>query len=72
MDSSLTVALISAKTTVLNPLRAVERDFQSLSALMYESLVTLNDSYEPEPCLATSWDISADYKTWTFHIRTDA
>ncbi len=71
MDSSLTVGLISAKTTVLNPLRAVERDFQSLTALMYESLVTLNDSYEPEPCLATSWDISPDYKTWTFHIRTD-
>ena len=71
MDDSLTVGLISVKTQSLNPLLALERDFQSLTGLIYESLVTLNDDYEPEPCLAASWKTS-DCTGWTFTLRDDA
>ena len=71
MDDSLTVGLISAKTQSLNPLLALERDFQSLTGLIYESLITINDDYEPEPCLAASWKTS-DCTGWTFTLRDDA
>ena len=43
IGTSFSVGMISVKTTVLNPLLALERDFQSLHSLIYESLITLND-----------------------------
>ena len=41
-----------------------------LSALM-DPLVKLGDDLQPVPSLAESWDISADRKTVTFHLRQD-
>ena len=38
---------------------------------LYETLVMFTPSGEPKPHLATSWEASADAKTWTFHLRTD-
>lgn len=69
IDDSLTVGMISVKTQRLNPLLAVERDFQSLTGLIYESLVTINDDYNPEPCLAT-WKTD-DCTNWTFTLKDD-
>ena len=63
--------MISVKTQYLNPLWALERDFQSLHSLMYESLIRLNDDYEPEPYIATDWLPSNDCKSWTFRLRDD-
>lgn len=34
-------------------------------------MVTLDDYYLPQPCLAESWEESASGKTWTFHLRQD-
>ena len=39
---------------------------------MYESLVTIDDNYLPQGCLAESWEESSGGKTWTFHLRKDA
>jgi len=42
-------------------------------ANFYEPLLYANPlgSAEPiKPALATSWDVSADSKTWTFHLRS--
>ncbi|MFZ5633456.1 MAG: ABC transporter substrate-binding protein [Bacillota bacterium] len=37
---------------------------------IYEGLVKLNpETLAPEPCLAESWDVSADGKRWTFHLK---
>jgi peptide/nickel transport system substrate-binding protein len=36
---------------------------------VYDGLVAVGKSLEPEPALATSWDISADGLTYTFHLR---
>ncbi len=71
IGKSYTVGMISVKTTVLNPLLALERDFQSLHSLIYESLITLDDDYQPQPCLALSWKTN-DGITWTFTLREDA
>ena len=29
------------------------------------------DNYEPQPMIATSWDVSEDMRTWTFYLRDD-
>lgn len=36
---------------------------------MYETLLRLTSSGKIEPMLATSWEMSADAKTWTIHLR---
>ena len=66
-----TVGIISVRTQKLNPLFVEEREFKSVCALVYESLVTLNDDYMPEARVAESWDESNDGSTWTFHLRKD-
>ena len=48
-----------------NPAQAAIRVFD----LMYSRLTRLDTQMRPQPDLATSWDISADGKTYTFHLR---
>ena len=43
MDDHLDLGIISVKTQSLNPLTSEERDFQSITALMYEGLFALDD-----------------------------
>jgi len=38
---------------------------------LYNTLVETDDELHIMPALARSWDVSADKKTWTFHLRTD-
>lgn len=38
---------------------------------LFNSLLQLNDSLIPKPCLAKSWEISADGLNYTFQLRTD-
>lgn len=38
---------------------------------LYNTLVETDDDLHIVPSLARSWDVSADKKTWTFHLRTD-
>jgi peptide/nickel transport system substrate-binding protein len=42
---------------------------QFLGRLIYDNVVTLDENGEISPYLAESWDISADGKTYTFHLR---
>jgi peptide/nickel transport system substrate-binding protein len=44
---------------------------QWLGRLIYDNLVYLDDKGQITPWLAKSWDISADGKTYTFHLRDD-
>lgn len=69
VEDSLVIGMISTHTTELNPLVPKERDIMSLYAVMYESLVTIDDNGIPQPLLAESWSESGDGKTWTFTLR---
>ena len=71
MDDILSLGMISVKTQYLNPLQAEEREFQSLTALVYEGLFSLDDDYMPKLCLAASCDSTTDGKSWTVRIRPD-
>lgn len=71
MDDTLTLAMISVKTQTLNPLVSQEREFQSLTALMYEGLFALDDNYRPVNCLAKECSQSSNGKTWTVTMRDD-
>ncbi|WP_224400717.1 ABC transporter substrate-binding protein [Corynebacterium poyangense] len=44
---------------------------QALMGNVYETLVTVDDSGNIQPLLATSWTLSPDHKTYTFHLRDD-
>ena len=72
MDQSLSLGMISVKSTHLNPLLSDEREFQSLTALIFEGLYSLDDDYMPQPCLALSCDPTTDGKRWTIRLRRDA
>lgn len=69
MGDSLTLGIISVATTRLNPFIPVEREFMSLTSLVYEGLLQIDDDYMPRPCLAERWDVSAGGGTWYFYIR---
>ncbi len=72
MDDSLTLSMISVKTVYLNPLVAEEREFQSLTALIYEGLYSLDDDYMPKLCLAKECTFNNSGKVWTVRLRPDA
>lgn len=38
---------------------------------IYNGLVQIDDSLKTSPCIAKSWEISADGKVYTFHLRND-
>ena len=42
-----------------------------LSAI-YDPLLAIDANGEPQPALATDWEVSEDYKTVTMNLRTDA
>ena len=45
---------------------------QDLCSLIFSGLTRLNAHGEVEPDLASSWEISGDGKSYTFHLRTNA
>ncbi len=69
VEDALIVGMLSTRTTQLTPLEPQERDMMSLYALVYESLVTIDDNGVPQPLLCESWTETGGGKTWTFTIR---
>jgi peptide/nickel transport system substrate-binding protein len=54
----------------LNPFIGAETSSYEIWLLNYDFLTGYSTDLQPVPDLATSWDTSADGKTWTFHLRT--
>lgn len=52
-----------------NPLLATTREMGSLYHLVFESLLDVDDTGAPAPCLAETWVPSEDGLTWTFTLR---
>lgn len=66
------VQSIVADPDRLNPIISSSAYSLEVDSYIYESLIDLdNETLEPKPKLATSWDISKDYLQYTFHLRKD-
>lgn len=70
-EQVLTVSLDNAPTT-LDPLLTTETATQHVLDDLFEGLVTLGIDGKPVPGVARDWTVSADEKTWQFHLRPDA
>ena len=68
-DTKVLRVIHSDDPTTLDP--ATNYDYSSTVLMTaYESLITLKQgTTELSPCLATSWEPSADGLKWTFHLR---
>jgi oligopeptide transport system substrate-binding protein len=61
----------AANITSLDPAFARDQSLIWADNQLFNGLVQLGDNLEILPCIATSWDISADALTYTFHLRRD-
>ena len=71
VGTSITIGIQSTKTLTIRPFEPQERDILSVYNVLYESLITIDDDYIPQGCIAESWEESSGGKVWTFHLRTD-
>lgn len=55
----------------LDPAFAKNRSVMWPMHQLYNSLVETDNDLHFVPALARSWDVSADKRIWTFHLRTD-
>jgi peptide/nickel transport system substrate-binding protein len=64
--------VMRASPTSLDPADAAQPDSfgrRSLTALMFDTLVTTDENARPQPSLATSWQTSFGDRRWQFRIR---
>jgi oligopeptide transport system substrate-binding protein len=59
----------STDLTTLDPALAFDQNSLTAISLIYTGLVQLNDQMQVQPQLASSWSVSSDGLTWTFHLR---
>lgn len=55
----------------LDPASASDEAMIWACGQLYNGLVQLDSVLQIQPCLAKSWEISPDLKTYTFHLRDD-
>ncbi|MGK2935116.1 MAG: ABC transporter substrate-binding protein [Gemmatimonadaceae bacterium] len=65
LDRGATVVMAVRDVSDIKP------DELALEVLIFLPLATLNEHGELEGRLARSWEHSADFKDWTYHLRTD-
>ena len=54
----------------LDPISCADGTQQDIGRLLYEGLVQLDLSMQPQPMLAESWSYDAASYTWTIHLRS--
>ncbi|WP_105506295.1 ABC transporter substrate-binding protein [Paraburkholderia sp. BL21I4N1] len=65
---TLNVVVTPEPTTLVN-LATTATNVMQVSPKVTEGLLDYNLDLQPRPLLATSWDISPDGRTYTFHLR---
>lgn len=65
----VTLVIARAASDSINPVSINSTEAAENVDMVYESLVYINDQETIIPSLATSWEHSADYSSWTFHLR---
>lgn len=68
-DKGVLRVAINTQPPTLDPNITSADPTRDISLQIYEPLVTLNDSLQPEPMLAESYETSEDGKTITFKLR---
>src|SRR5258706_7112470 len=69
-DPGALVVAEAADVIALDPLRVTDSEAVQVGELLYEGLVGWRPgTTDIEPRLATDWQVSADGRTWTFHLR---
>ncbi len=63
---------VPASIPTLDVLEAATLSSHDLLSMICECLVGSGEGAEVEPVLATGWDVSADGRTYTFHLRRGA
>ena len=71
IGTSITIGIQSTKTLTVRPFEPLERDMLSVYRQIYEGLLYIDDDYQPQGCIAESWEESSAGKYWTFHLRHD-
>lgn len=61
----------SAGITSLDPAFAKDQTLTWACSQLYNGLICLDENLKPQPCIAKSWDITPDGKTYTFILRND-
>jgi ABC-type dipeptide transport system, periplasmic component len=61
----------SAGISSLDPAMAKDQAMIWADNQLYNGLVQLDSSLNVQPCIAKSWNISSDGKTYTFYLRSD-
>ena len=67
-SGDITMGVVVGTDADINPLSTSYRDFLNIDALVYESLVDLDENLQPQPMLADRW--SYDGEIWTFTLRS--
>ncbi len=62
----------SAEPDSLDPQKITGLSEANVVMDLFEPLIALDADRHPVPGAAASWDVSADQKTWTFHLRPNA
>lgn len=62
----------STEPDSIDPNRIIETDGGAIARLLYVGLVSYDDDMKVVPGVASKWDIAADGRTYTFHLRDDA
>jgi oligopeptide transport system substrate-binding protein len=57
--------------TSMDPAFARNQNALWMDTQIYNGLVQLDDSLHVKPCIAKTWELSADGKSYTFHLRND-
>jgi peptide/nickel transport system substrate-binding protein len=65
------VAALSAAPEHFNPAITTQGGVHTVSALLYNGLVELDEELEPVPALAERWEVEAGGRIYRFHLRPD-
>jgi oligopeptide transport system substrate-binding protein len=69
MSATGGLTLYGSEPSTLNPALCADATSGGYIVEIFSGLVTLNNNLEVIPNIAESWDVSADGKTYTFHLR---
>jgi len=57
--------------SILNPILSTDTSSSAVEGTIFSGMTRINEKLEVIPDLATTWEVSEDGKSWTFHLRKD-